>query len=158
MPLSCLVTEGDSRGQAPRLAVMPLSLQALRAVAEGSSASHVTMVTMRDSLLLPPPKPNRVRKTQQTCRRCCEKCCSSPVQSGTPAPSHRRRRSVWLHPSRPAEREQALCLSSTMQSTWWTLLAVTQSLVHLSLPAETDDLLHRVSVGCRLSSTGPVRK
>lgn len=153
MPLSCLVTEGDSKGQAPRLAVMPLSTHALRAVAEGGSAGHVMMVTMHDSLLLLPQKPNRARKTQQTCRRCCEKCCSSPMQSGTPAPGHRRRRSVWLHPSRPAEKENALCLSSTMQSTWWAQLTITQSPVHLSLPARTDDLLHRVSVGCRPGSS-----
>lgn len=45
------------------------------------------------------------KKNEQTCRHCCGKCCSSPEQSRTPAPGRKRRRSVWLRPSRPAEKE-----------------------------------------------------
>lgn len=51
-----------------------------------------------------PPR-RRLEKTQQTCRHCCGKCCSSPEQSGIPAPGHKRRRSAWPRPSRPVEKE-----------------------------------------------------
>lgn len=66
------------------------------------------------------------RRTQQTCRRCCGKCCSSPARSGTPAPGRRRRRSVWPHPSRPVEEEPASSLSCPVWPAGWVRPTTTQ--------------------------------
>lgn len=100
MPLSCVVTQGfgsqthcdpsiptDTRGRGVLVAVWFW----LRCFSAPTTWGH--------------------RRTQQTCRHCCGKCCSSPARSGTPAPGRRRRRSAWPHPSRPEEEEPASSLS-----------------------------------------------
>lgn len=86
----------------------------LHVASEGTLEIRHPRLTVTPSLTCEhsPPR-GRLEKTQQTCRHCCGKCCSSPVRSGTPAPGRKRRRSVWLRPSRPVEKKLVLSLSSS---------------------------------------------